>query len=234
MYARPCLSPVRSSPGCAGTSRIGPSSAGRFRCLSSSAVGEWWCPSRRSLRSLASSQRQTRLVPLRLGQPRTPTLPDHPPAPPREPAVNPKVHRNALAQRNQERPPVVRTSPVTRGRAAGHQPANRPLPEVDSPPATTDAAPLQGATPEAIVRRGTGKRRKARRLRVPVVYASAYAPCEGRHLRAFAYICPWCGLGHLGRARTEAEIAGPRRAGCGRLVLIRVARVCRGRMEAAA
>jgi len=68
--------------------------------------------------------------------------------------------------------------------------------------------------------------------RVPVVNASVYAPCEGRYLWAFAYICPLCKLGHLGRAKTEAEISGPRRARCGRLVVIRVARVYRGRAAA--
>ncbi len=68
--------------------------------------------------------------------------------------------------------------------------------------------------------------------RFPVVYASAYAPCEGRYRWAFAYICPFCKLGHLGRAKSEAEVSGARRSRCGRLVVIRVARVYRGRAAA--
>jgi hypothetical protein len=102
------------------------------------------------------------------------------------------------------------------GRSPGRPPEARPLPESDSPSATTDAL---------IVRQRSGKRREARGPRVPAVYASVYEPCEGRTQRAFAYICPWCHLGHLGRAKTEAEVRGPRRSRCGRLVLIRAARV---------
>jgi hypothetical protein len=114
-----------------------------------------------------------------------------------------------------------------RGRPPGHQPENRPLPEVDSRQATTGTAPLR-TEPAVIVRQGDRKRRRARRSRVPIVYASVYAPCEGRLLWAFAYICPWCKLGHLGRAKAEDEVSGPRRSRCGRLVVIRAARVYRG------
>jgi len=122
---------------------------------------------------------------------------------------------------------VVPTPHMTRGR-----PASRPLAELDSLQATADAALLQEATPGVMVRQGDRKRRKARRSRVPVVYASVYEPCEGRTQWAFAYICPWCRLGHLGRARTEAEVSGPRRARCGRLVVVRAARVYRSRAAA--
>ena len=86
---------------------------------------------------------------------------------------------------------MTRTRTMTRGQPPGRPPENRPLPEsADSPTATTDAL---------IVRQRGGKRREARGPRVPAVYASVYEPCEGRTRWAFAYICPWCGLGHLGR-----------------------------------
>jgi hypothetical protein len=60
-------------------------------------------------------------------------------------------------------------------------------------------------------------------------YASVYAPCTGRAWWWIAFICPHCGAGHLGRARTEEQVAGVRRTRCGRLVRVRVARVYRGR-----
>jgi len=66
--------------------------------------------------------------------------------------------------------------------------------------------------------------------RRPAVYASVYAPCEGRDWWWLAYICPWCGSGHLGRARSEAEIPGARRSRCGRAVYVHVARTYRGRL----
>ena len=73
---------------------------------------------------------------------------------------------------------------------------------------------------------GTG--RKPRR-NPPTVHASVFAPCAGRILWGLTYICPFCGFGHFGRARTEAGVAGRRRTRCcGRLVLVKVARVYRG------
>jgi hypothetical protein len=128
---------------------------------------------------------------------------------------------------------VTRPLNMTRGQDPGQPPETYPL-EANSLTATTDAAPSQRAEPGVILRQGGGKRRKARMPRVPVVYASVYAPCERRHLWAFAYVCPWCKLGHLGRAKTEAEVSGPRRSRCGRLVVIRVARVYRGRANSGA
>ena len=55
------------------------------------------------------------------------------------------------------------------------------------------------------------------------MYAVAFAPCAGRDQWGFTYVCPWCGQGHFGRAKTEADVAGPRRSRCGRLVVIRAA-----------
>jgi hypothetical protein len=67
---------------------------------------------------------------------------------------------------------------------------------------------------------------------VPTVHASVYAPCAGRSYWWIAYICPHCGAGHLGRARTEDAVAGVRRSRCGHQVRVRVARTYRGREAA--
>ena len=79
----------------------------------------------------------------------------------------------------------------------------------------------------------TGAGARSRSSRLPLAHASAFAPCPGRALWAFTYVCPACGFGHLGRAGTEADIAGPRRARCGRRIRIRVARAYRGRADTA-
>ena len=68
-----------------------------------------------------------------------------------------------------------------------------------------------------------------RRRRLPVVHASVFAPCAGRTWWWLSYVCPHCKLGHFGRARTEGQASGPRRTRwCGRLVVVKVARVYRG------
>ena len=61
------------------------------------------------------------------------------------------------------------------------------------------------------------------------VHASVYAPCAGRAWWWLACICPQCGAGHLGRARTEDQVPGIRRTRCGHLVRVKAARVYRGR-----
>ncbi len=67
-----------------------------------------------------------------------------------------------------------------------------------------------------------------RRRRPRTVHASVYAPCEGRSWWWLAYVCPHCKAGHLGRARTEAQVPGVRRSRCGHLVVVIVARTYRG------
>jgi hypothetical protein len=69
---------------------------------------------------------------------------------------------------------------------------------------------------------------KFRRLVTPVAFASAFGPSGRRAGWAIAYRCPSCGGHHLGRARDLAGCSGPRRSGCGRRVVIRVARTYRG------
>ena len=63
-------------------------------------------------------------------------------------------------------------------------------------------------------------------------HASVYAPCTGRTWWWIAFLCPWCGAGHLGRARTEEQVPGIRRTRCGGLVRVKAARVYRGREAA--
>lgn len=90
---------------------------------------------------------------------------------------------------------------------------------------TADTRPAPSVTPGA--HNAAGPRGDLR-----PAHASVYAPCAGRSHWWLAYVCPWCGHGHLGRARTEGEVPGPRRSRCGRLVLVLVARVYRGQEAA--
>jgi len=94
---------------------------------------------------------------------------------------------------------------------------------------------FQSVTTAAIVTRdGDSRPASARRRKSRIAHASVYAPCSRRTLWAFAYVCPWCGLGHFGRARAEDDITGLRRSRCGRLVVVRAARVYRGRADSGA
>ncbi|MFI9846503.1 hypothetical protein ACIHFD_56440 [Nonomuraea sp. NPDC051941] len=65
-------------------------------------------------------------------------------------------------------------------------------------------------------------------LRHPAAYVSLYAPYGRRRLWWFAFVCPACSYGHFGRVRDEDSAEGLRRAGCGRLVWLVVARTYRG------
>lgn len=120
---------------------------------------------------------------------------------------------------------------LTSQKPRGRPKKSRPLP-ADSPSATANATVHHEATLDVIVRQGGAKSGQARGSRVPAAFAAVYEPCEGRTQWAFCYICPICKLGHLGRAKTEAEVSGPRRSRCGRLVVIRPARVYRSKAAA--
>ena len=63
----------------------------------------------------------------------------------------------------------------------------------------------------------------------PAVFASIYAPDDTRALWHLAFRCPHCNGWHFGRTRDEAKVTGPRRARCGRLVVVVAARTYRGR-----
>lgn len=63
--------------------------------------------------------------------------------------------------------------------------------------------------------------------RHPVAYASLYAPSGRRHWWWLAYRCPHCRAGHFGRVRDRQSASGVRRAGCGRLVWVKIARTYR-------
>jgi hypothetical protein len=123
---------------------------------------------------------------------------------------------------------VGQSPPTNKDGPRAAKPQDRPT----FAPASAADQPPAGASSAAIVRQAGGKHRKARGPRIPAVFASVYEPCEGRSQWAFAYICPWCHLGHLGRAKTEADVTGPRRSRCGRLVVVRAARVYRNRTAA--
>lgn len=72
------------------------------------------------------------------------------------------------------------------------------------------------------------------RNRVPSAFASQYPPDgSGRGCWWISYRCPHCEASHLGRAPHRIE-TGLRRARCGRLVWMVIARTYRGRFEVSA
>lgn len=63
----------------------------------------------------------------------------------------------------------------------------------------------------------------------PRAYASLYAPSGRRTMWWYTLRCPHCGAGHFGRVRDRASAGGVRRAGCGRLITVVIARTYRPR-----
>ncbi len=62
------------------------------------------------------------------------------------------------------------------------------------------------------------------RKRPPLAPASAFAPDGRRRLWHYTYGCRVCGSYHFGRSRTLDGVTGVRRAGCGHLVSVMIAR----------
>lgn len=50
--------------------------------------------------------------------------------------------------------------------------------------------------------------------------AVVHAPCGRRTWWWASWPCPHCGGSHLSRARSEGDLLGQRRSGCGRLVML--------------
>jgi hypothetical protein len=96
-----------------------------------------------------------------------------------------------------------------------------------------DTSPAKDAMPLLMVRQGAGDRYAARR-KAPLASASLYEPAAGRTWWWLSIRCPHCGSVHLGRVREESAADGPRRAGCGRKVTVKVRRTYRGRRDAGA
>ena len=84
----------------------------------------------------------------------------------------------------------------------------------------------------ATIPAASGAAPERRGRRVPTVHASIYAPHPGRSWWWIAFVCPHCGSGHFGRAKSEDLVPGVRRARCGRLVRVLAARTYRGREAA--
>ena len=107
-----------------------------------------------------------------------------------------------------------------------------PPPQAKSSPRTRRSTTAKEAADVLMVRLADSdaciSASRPRRLRLPAASASLYEPASGRTWWWISLRCPHCGSVHLGRVRTEAEAAGPRRAGCGRKVLVVVRRVYRG------
>ena len=64
-----------------------------------------------------------------------------------------------------------------------------------------------------------------RRDRPPLAPASVFAPGGRRRSWWYTYPCRTCGTHHFGRAKELGGVTGVRRAGCGHLVLVMIARV---------
>lgn len=71
------------------------------------------------------------------------------------------------------------------------------------------------------------------KVRPPLAPASVYAPLGRRRYWWYAYHCKTCGTYQFGRAKTLDAVTGTRRAGCGHLVSVMIARTY-NRTEAAA
>jgi hypothetical protein len=64
----------------------------------------------------------------------------------------------------------------------------------------------------------------ARGKRAPNAYVSLLSPAGRRRLWWYLYNCPVCRMPQLGRARHLADVAGPRRGGCGHQLVVVIAR----------
>lgn len=71
------------------------------------------------------------------------------------------------------------------------------------------------------------------RSRVPAAYASIFAPAGKRTCWWATFRCPRCADSHFARARSAEDIVGPRRAGCGRRIVLIAARTYRSRRRVA-
>lgn len=66
---------------------------------------------------------------------------------------------------------------------------------------------------------------RVRRPKPPLAPASAFLPNGRRRLVHYTYSCRTCHSYHFGRAKTLDEVTGVRRAGCGHLVSVMIARI---------
>lgn len=88
--------------------------------------------------------------------------------------------------------------------------------------------------PSLMVRHAADAGQDAPRGGRPLAFASQAAPCSGRTQWALMYYCQACSGTHLGRSPVELA-TGKRRARCGRMVWLVIARTYRGsETEAAA
>ena len=99
----------------------------------------------------------------------------------------------------------------------------------DAKAASLITTPEGGASEESVTD-AQGKTQNPRRRRwAPIASASLYEPDATRTWWWLSIRCPWCGCVHLGRFRQEQDAPGPRRASCGRRILVVVRRTYRGR-----
>ena len=67
-------------------------------------------------------------------------------------------------------------------------------------------------------------RQRTRPGRTPAAFASAFAPSGRRRWWWYTYSCRTCGAHQFGRARTLEDVTGQRRASCGHIVNVVIAR----------
>ena len=91
-------------------------------------------------------------------------------------------------------------------------------PQVTTPKAADAVSAAANATSATKVTRGR------RRDLPPLAPASVFAPRGRRRLWHYTYPCRACGTYHFGRAKALDEVTGVRRAGCGHLVSVMIAR----------
>jgi hypothetical protein len=109
------------------------------------------------------------------------------------------------------------------------QTRSSPGPEVRGHPEAESLARTAAASPPTKEDDAVHIVRQVRRSRhLPTASASLYEPAANRTQWWISLRCPHCGSVHLGRVRAESEAAGPRRTGCGRMVLVVVRRTYRG------
>lgn len=99
------------------------------------------------------------------------------------------------------------------------RPDMRRGPQVTIPEAANAVSAIAEATSTIKVTRARS------RSRPPLAPASVFTPRGRRRLWHYTYPCRACHTYHFGRAKALDEVTGVRRAGCGHLVSVMIARV---------
>jgi hypothetical protein len=116
------------------------------------------------------------------------------------------------------------------GQRSGPRSETEGRPEIKALAKATGTSPGEEVMPSLLIVRHDRDSRQSLARRLPLAFASEAAPCDKRTQWAVMYQCGACGGTHFGRSRTEMT-TGKRRARCGRVVWLVIARVYRGRPD---